>query len=152
ATHTGPAIVTVLRDGVEVARIDVLGTRDESCVLRPDPLFPSFTALPEPNRFHDAASATALGDPAEVHATVDAEGNLLMPTAWHAVFPPGTAFDPVARFVTAGQSSLAAFPGSSAGIVLPAASYVSSHTLTGSVLPPLLEVGPVAGNGPRPGT
>ncbi len=152
AARTGPAIVTVLRDGTEVARIDVLGTRDESCVLRPDALFASFTALPAPNRFHTAAAQTADGQLAEFQATIDAEGNLLLPMDWHDVFPPGTAFDPVARFVTAGQSSLPAFPGTAQGIVLPNATYVSSHTLTGSVLPPLLEVGPVAGNGPRPGT
>ena len=148
---TGPAVIEVRSGGTEVARIDVLGEHDEACVLRSDPIFASFTALPPPNRFHPLTTA-----PGRVDAAIDAAGNLLLPFDWRDVFPPGPGFDPIARLVFAGQSSLEAFPApdprAGRGIVIPSAAYVSAHTPTGSVLPPLLEVGPVQGSGPFPGT
>jgi hypothetical protein len=150
---TGPATIRVRVDGREVARIDQLGTRNAECQLLSDPIFPGFTALPPPNLFHDLATSP---QPPDVLATIDGGGNLLVPWDWTGVFPPGQGFDPIARFVQASQASLEAFqppdPRAGSGIVIPSRDYISSHTLTGNVLPPLLEVGPVAGSGPFPGS
>jgi hypothetical protein len=152
---TGPVTIVVRAQGIEVARIDRLGTREEDCALRVDPVFPAFTALPPANSFHCTFGRQAPECPgiaAPVLGTIDVAGNLLVPWDWSGVFPPGNGFDPIARFVRAGESSLEAFPGSGRGIEVPTSAYVSAHTLTGSVLPPLLDVGPIEGAGPFPGT
>lgn len=157
--RTGPASIVARVGDRQIVSIDRIGSRDGGCAFRQSPVFPGFTALPPPNRFHCIAKGVCPGpddDPAHVRATVDDVGNLLVPWDWSDVFPPGAGFDPIARFVRAGQSSLEAFappdPRAGHGIVLPSVAYVSSHTLTGNVLPPLLDVGPPSGSGPFPGS
>ena len=116
--------------------------------------------MPPSNNFHCVAKPLDChdpdADPTVVRATIDRGGNLLVPWDWSGVFPPGQGSDPIARLVRAGQSGLEAFPApdprSGAGIIIPSAAYVSSHTLTGGVLPPFLDVGPPSGGGPFPGS
>lgn len=159
--RTGTVAITVTVGNTVVARIDMLGSRDAGCgAVQPHAIFPTFTALPPSNKFHCFATPGLCDDPEfdrdVVRATVDAAGNLLVPWDWSGVFPPGTGSDPIARLVRAGQSGLEAFlppdERSGTGIVIPSAAYVSSHTLTGGVLPPFLDVGPPAGDGPFPGS
>lgn len=158
--RTGPASIVVRSDGVVTARIDVLGSRDPGCgAVKPHPIFPTFTALPPANVFDCLADGRCEGPTANrtrVLATVDAAGHLLVPWDWSGVVPPGAGSDPIARLVRAGQSGLEAFappdPRAGRGIVVPNGAYVSSHTLTGGVLPPFLDVGPAAGDGPFPGS
>jgi hypothetical protein len=158
---TGPVTIRAIVDDQVVASIDELGTRDASCgALKPHPIFRWFTALPPSNNFHCVAKPLECTDPdvdpTVVRATIDRGGNLLVPWDWSGVFPPGQGSDPIARLVRAGQSGLEAFPApdprSGTGIIIPSAAYVSSHTLTGGVLPPFLDVGPPSGGGPFPGS
>ena len=144
--RTGPASLTVTVAGAPIASIKTLGTRDASCTLRPSALCGTFTALPPANRFDDALEG------GRFLATLDADGNLLIPFDWRGVSPPGGVVDSVATLVRAGQSSLPAFPDDSRGIVIPSPAYLTAHTLSGSVLPAFVDVGPPSGSGAYPGS
>jgi cysteine-rich repeat protein len=124
-----------------VACLDEFYEIDGTCrteALGTDAAFAGFTALPPPNSYQAVCSTagTCTGTADEVHFTVDARGNLLVPFDWSGVrvFLDGV---PVPRLVR-GRTSVPAFasaPGVPLGV--PGRGFVSSHSPEGIRLPPI---------------
>jgi Tol biopolymer transport system component len=101
---------------------------------QPESVFGHLTALPAPNDFGDLATATDT----TIEATVDGNGNLLIPMDYGAVLPSG-AGSAVFRILEASAEldAFTASPGSP--IVIPDSRYLRSFNLGGRPIPPVLE-------------
>jgi Tol biopolymer transport system component len=100
---------------------------------QPESVFGHLTAIPRPNSFSDI-----VGDlDTTVEATIDGNGNLLIPVDYSAVLPngPGSA---VFRILQ-GSGELDAFSGVPGPIAIPGARYLRSFNLAGRPIPPVLE-------------
>lgn len=106
-----------------------LGCSDQ----QPESVFGHLTAIPRPNSFSDIVGAIDT----TLEATLDGNGNLLIPVDYSAVLPngPGSA---VFRILQA-SADLDAFSGVPAPIAIPAARYLRSFNLAGRPIPPVLE-------------
>ena len=125
-----------------LACVDELFTppRDDTCGTTPDETFAHFTALPPPNNYQalctDPASVcTGLQD--EIRFTIDAAGNVLLPMDWRGILVDRDAV-PVARLLRA-SSTVEAFEGRGAPIVIPDLSVLASYSPEGVRLPPLFD-------------
>lgn len=132
---TGPARIRVRRpDTTLLAEIGPLFEPTATCDRAPEGIFHQFTVLPPPNVFSDLLS----GATTRVLATVDGDGDLLVPFHYVAVLPAGIGA-PIARLLE-GQSGIEAFSGGGMPVDIPSPDYVRSFTLDGRPLPPLLRV------------
>ncbi len=107
-----------------------LGCTDE----QPESVFGHLTAIPTPNSFGNLANATDT----TLEATIDGNGDLLVPVDYSSVLPsgPGSA---VFRILE-GTASIDAFtsnPG--VPIAIPGSRYLRSFNLAGRPIPPVLE-------------
>ncbi len=115
--------------------IDDLYANDGACgTTAPDDVFSSFTALPVPNDyaagcFQDSPPCTALAT--EVRATLDADGNLLMPFVWGGILTRDQGL-PVPRLIRFRTKSPLPFQ-------VPGQVFLGSFTPEGGRLPPILE-------------
>ncbi len=118
-----------------LACVDDLYANDGACgTTAPDDVFPSFTALPVPNDyaadcFQDAPPCTALAT--EVRATLDSDGNLLMPFVWGGILTRDQGL-PVPRLIRLRTKSPLPFE-------VPGQVFLGSFTPEGGRLPPILE-------------
>ncbi len=132
---TGPVEVRVENLAATViAQIGPLYEPTLSCGdLQPESVFGHLTAIPHPNSFSDIAGSLDT----TVEATIDGNGNLLIPVDYSAVLPngPGSA---VFRILQA-SADLDAFSGVPGPIAIPAARYLRSFNLAGRPIPPVLE-------------
>src|SRR5690606_34400648 len=102
---------------------------------QPEAVFGHFTVLPQVNSFEELAQGAAT----TVRATLDGNGNLLIPFDYSGVLPAG-AGSAVFRILqaTADVPAFAADP--ALPLRVPAAPWVRSFSLTGRPIPPVLEV------------
>ena len=117
-----------------LACIDQIHALDGSCDATPNTIFPSFTALPQPNDFQadcfkDDPPCTALAS--ETRFAVDGGGNLLLPVHWSGVLIRQNDL-PVPRLIRATIKSPLPFP-------VPDAAFLASYTPEGAKLPPIFE-------------
>lgn len=117
-----------------LACVDEIHALDGSCDPTPNTIFPSFTALPEPNDFQadcfkDDPPCTALAS--ETRFAVDGDGNLLLPVHWSGVLIRQNDL-PVPRLIRATIKSPLPFP-------VPDAAFLASYTPEGAKLPPIFE-------------
>lgn len=133
----GPAEVLVRApDASLLARIGPLYDPTLACAdQQPEAVFGHFTVLPAPNRFADLDAGLATS----VRATLDGNGNLLIPFDYSDVLP-GQAGAAVFRILQAGADvdAFSASPG--LPVRVPAAPWVRSFSLSGRPIPPVLEV------------
>src|SRR5690606_21189231 len=133
----GPAeIVVRAPDASVVARIGTLYEPTLACAEHhPEAGFGPFTVLPQVNSFEELAQGAAT----TVRATLDGNGNLLIPFDYSGVLPAG-AGSAVFRILqaTADVPAFAADP--ALPLRVPAAPWVRSFSLTGRPIPPVLEV------------
>jgi hypothetical protein len=100
----------------------------------PESVFGHLTALPEPNSFDRLANATDT----TLEATVDGNGNLLIPVDYASVFPGG-AGSAVFRILEA-SAPFDAFAGNpGVPITIPDSRRLRSFNLAGRPIPPVLE-------------
>jgi Tol biopolymer transport system component len=119
--------------------VDTLFTIDGTCGTTPDATFSHFTALPPPNDYQAMCidpSPPCTGRAGELHFTIDAAGNILLPMDWSGILLGQQV--PVARLLRGG-SSIAAFPDSTQPIDVPNAAFLHSYSPEGGMLPPLFE-------------
>ena len=153
-TSLGCGITSCADDaGSTTACVDELFTDTGSCeAIVPEKTFPTFTALPPPNRY--AAECTDEAPPCplvpvdgELRLALDAEGNALVPFQWDGIREEVDG-EPAARLVTA---RFAPFPSPIVGEppILPSSfpgpSFLTSHAPDGRVLAPVFR--PQPGNG-----
>lgn len=123
-----------------LACIDEFFAEDGECGTRVDPTFGHFTALPTPNDFArlctEPVPPCAPSLTPEVRATVDWDGNLLVPMWWARVLIEASRPTPV---LLSGTLNEEAFAGVGAPIILPDSSVLSAYAPNGAPLPPLLE-------------
>lgn len=103
-----------------------------------DPVFGSFTALPDPNDFAslcDPSSSVCSGDATELRAALDGAGNLLLPVSWQRALVPGRI--PIPRLL---RGSIGSPLGADGGLIeVPSQGFVGSFSPEGVRLPPLFE-------------
>ena len=112
---------------------------------RRDRLFSHFTALPPPNDFVQMCTSTDPNTPCEgddgdvpdARATIDDQGNLLVPFDWEDAILDDDEF-PTPRIVRV-RSDLEAFPGGGNPIDTPGPAFYDSFSLRGQLLPPFFE-------------
>ncbi len=117
-----------------VACVDDLYARDGTCAPNLDPTFGHFTALPPPSDyqascFSETPPCTAVAD--EARATLDAQGNLLIPVFWQGILVKD-GDQPVPRLLSA--SIAPPVP-----VTIPSGVFVTSLTTEGQRLPPIFE-------------
>ena len=117
-----------------LACVDEIYALDGSCDATPNAVFPSFTALPQPNDFQadcfrDDPPCTGLSS--ETRFAVDLDGNLLLPVHWSGVLIRQNDL-PVPRLIRATIKSPLPFP-------VPDAAFLASYTPEGAKLPPIFE-------------
>jgi hypothetical protein len=116
---TGPVAIRIRTRGRTTASIDRLSASLVPDVSVPDPVFPSFVALPPSNPFE-----ALVGGPGTVFGAVDEAGNLLVPFDYGDI----GADRPQTRFLEARLGSA----------VVAADIDIDSFTTTGQRLPPLI--------------
>jgi hypothetical protein len=122
-----------------LACVDGLFTIDGTCGTTSDPIFSHFTALPPPNDYQALCvdpSPPCTGRASEMHFTIDAAGNILLPMDWSGILIGQHV--PIARLLRGG-SSVAAFPDGTQPIDVPNAAFLRSYSPEGGILPPLFE-------------
>ena len=133
---TGPVRIRVTNLAATVlADVGPLFDPTLSCSdSEPESVFGHLTAIPTPNSFGDLANATDT----TLEATIDGNGNLLVPMDYSAVLPsgPGSAVFRILE-ATADLDAFTSSPG--VPIAVPASRYLRSFNLAGRPIPPVLE-------------
>jgi hypothetical protein len=117
-----------------VACVDGLYAADGTCASNPNPVFPSFTALPRPNDFQAdcfSASPPCTASATEIRLALDTAGNLYLPVQWSGVLLSGTSA-PVPRTLRATVRPPVPFR-------IPDPVFLRSFTPEGQPLPPIFE-------------
>jgi Tol biopolymer transport system component len=155
-TFAGPATIAVTMAGTPLpcglasatcatqmglrACVDALFVGESTCDTTPDAVFPHFTALPPPNNYQTLCTNPAppcTGTGKDVRFAVDTAGNVLLPMDWRGILVDRDAV-PVARLLRA-SSSVEAYAGRGAPIVIPDLSVLGSYSPEGVKLPPLFD-------------
>lgn len=127
-----------------LACVDTLFSLDGSCGTTPDVTFGHFTALPPPNDFQALCAEPnppCTGLAPEIHFTIDADGNILLPMDWRGILlaqDPAMQDLPIARLLR-GSTSVEAFPGSGTALRVPSNAFLRSFTPQGGPLPPVFD-------------
>lgn len=133
---TGPVQARVENPAASVlAQVGPLFDPTLACgELQPESVFGHLTAVPPPNDFGNLVTASDT----TVEATVDGNGDLLIPVDYGAVLPSG-AGSAVFRILEAGAQldAFTASPG--VPITIPGSRWLRSFNLTGRPIPPVLE-------------
>jgi hypothetical protein len=133
---TGPVQIRVETPAaVPIAEIGPLYEPTLACAdQQPEAVFGHLTAIPQPNSFADLSN----GVDTTLEATIDGNGNLLVPVDYSGVLPggPGSA---VFRILEASADLDAFTSNPGVRILLPGSRYLRSFNLAGRPIPPVLE-------------
>ncbi len=131
----GIATSTCANTSGPLACVDELFVEDGACgTTAPNEVFPTFTALPNPNVYAAACfgeSPPCDGSATSIRSAVDAAGNLLTPYLWQGVLVRDAGV-PVPRLLRARFAS-------PVPITIPDQVFLGSFTPEGGRLPPILE-------------
>jgi hypothetical protein len=123
-----------------IACVGELFRIDGTCEPNPHEEFTHFTSLPPPNNYRalciEPAAICSPAPNAEIHFTIDADGNMLVPVDWRGILPEPDL--PPARLVR-GQLAIEAFAGSAEPIRVPSDLFVRSFSPEGLLLAPIFQ-------------
>jgi len=122
-----------------LACIDALYAIDGTCGTTPNETFSHFTVLPLPNDYQALCTdphPPCNGNAPEARATIDADGNVLLPMDWRGILLGKGV--PIARLLRA-STNIDAMLTIHAPIRIPSNAFLHSYSPEGGLLPPIFD-------------